>query len=340
MNQRKWMRRALFGFVVLAAAAVAIAFSISLKGSRPIGFQLVGVVDKDGKPMTMGIWYPTDAKSWPTTFAGFNLMDVASNGRIVGIALPLVVISHGTGGGPVSHADLALALASQGFVVAAPMHDGDNFEDQHALSSATLFVNRTREIHAAIDYMLATWPNHASIDAGRVGMYGFSAGGFTTLAEIGGVPDLRRLASHCATESEFVCKLLADAHSPLLVAERVPAPSTYLHDPRIKAAVVAAPGLGFTFTAEGLAAVTAPVQLWTGAADSSVPTATNAGWVRDALGGRAELHVVPGADHFSFLVPCGLGGPPLLCRDANGFDRNRFHAVMNQAVVKFFQSKL
>jgi predicted dienelactone hydrolase len=188
--------------------------------------------------------------------------------------------------------------------------------------------------------MLGTWPARERIDSSRVGMYGFSAGGFTALAAIGGVPDLRRLPTHCATDSEFVCKLLADAHSPLIVAGNDPPASAYVHDSRIKAAAIAAPGLGFTFTAEGLAAVKGPVQLWSGAADASVPTATNAGWVSRALGQRSELHIVPGANHFSFLVPCGLGGPSLLCHDADGFDRKKFHARMNRDVLSFFQSKL
>lgn len=90
----------------------------------------------------------------------------------------------------------------------------------------------------------------------------------------------------------------------------------------------------------GLANVKVPVQLWTGGADQSVPTATNAGSVNAALGGQAQLHDVAGAGHFSFLVPCGLFGPPLLCRDASGFDRKRFHTEMNDAVVKFFQKEL
>ena len=59
-----------------------------------------------------------------------------------------------------------------------------------------------------------------------------------------------------------------------------------------------------------------------------------------ALGTRAELHEVPGAGHFSFLVPCGLFGPPFLCRDASVFDRGRFHTEMNEAVVEFFRKKL
>jgi predicted dienelactone hydrolase len=336
----KWIRRALVGLLLLIAVAMAAAFAVALKVPRPVGFQQVQVVGRDGHVLVMGVWYPTKEHPWPTTFAGLNLMEVAHDAPVAGQALPLVMISHGNGGGPFSHADLVLALAGQGFVVAAPMHEGDNFADQRAMASADWFVNRTREMRSAVDYMLASWPAHARIDSARIGIYGFSAGGFTALAAIGGVPDLRRLASHCASDAEFACRLLADAHSPLLDADKVPPASAYVHDPRIKAAVIAAPGLGFTFTPEGLASVIAPVQLWSGADDTSVPTKTNAGWVSDALGQRAELRIVPGAGHFSFLVPCGLIGPPLLCHDAAGFDRRQFHASMNRDVVAFFQSKL
>ncbi len=61
------------------------------------------------------------------------------------------MISHGNGGGPGSHADLALALASGGFVVAAPMHTGDNFADHGAIGSASLFHGRNQELHATVD---------------------------------------------------------------------------------------------------------------------------------------------------------------------------------------------
>jgi len=335
-----WIRGTLIGLAALVSAIVAGAFAIALSAPHPTGFQSVVTSDSDGNPLVIGIWYPTNAHPWPATMLGLNLMSVAHDGPIAGSALPLVVISHGNGGGPGSHADLALALADQGFVVAAPMHDGDNFADQRALSSASWLVNRTRQVHATLDYMLATWPGHDRLDVRRIGMYGFSAGGFTTLAVIGGVPDLHRIAPHCATTAEFACKLLADARSPLLAPANDPPASAYVRDERVKAAVIAAPGLGFTFTADGLTGVTAPVQLWTGAADVNVPTATNALPVREALGTRAELHVVPGAGHFSFLVPCGPIGPPYLCRDASGFDRKQFHVEMNRSVVRFFQAKL
>jgi hypothetical protein len=63
-----------------------------------------------------------------------------------------------------------------------------------------------------------------------------------------------------------------------------------------------------------------------------VPTASNERPVQAALGGKADLHVVTGAGHFSFLVPCGLIGPPFLCRDDKGFDRELFHKSFNREV--------
>jgi predicted dienelactone hydrolase len=40
--------------------------------------------------------------------------------------------------------------------------------------------------------MLGEWPDAARIDAERIGLYGFSFGGYTGLAVIGGNPDLRK----------------------------------------------------------------------------------------------------------------------------------------------------
>jgi len=101
-----------------------------------------------------------------------------------------------------------------------------------------------------------------------------------------------------------------------------------------------APSLPRKSADRGLAKVAVPVRIWSGAIDNNVPTASNAGPVQAALGAKADLRVVTGAGHFSFLVPCGLIGPPLLCRDAKGFDRKLFHESFNQEIVRFFQTKL
>ena len=336
----KWIRRGLIVIVALLAAVVAFALANALRTTHPVGFQMVGVPDAGQAPIAVGVWYPTQASPRPTTVLGLNLLSVAPDAPVAGMGLPLIVMSHGNGGGPGGHADLALALAESGFVVAAPMHTGDNYLDQSAVGSAAWLPDRNRHIRATIDHMLKVWPGHAQVNADRIGMFGFSAGGFTALTAIGGEADLRRIASHCAASPEFACRLLSDSNSALMRPENVPPASAFVRDARIKAAVVAAPGLGFTFAPDGLATVTAPVQLWSGQQDVIVPEATNTALVGRSLGTRAELHSVPDAGHFSFLVPCGLLRPPAFCSDAGGFDRAAFHASMNAAVVGFFKKNL
>lgn len=134
--------------------------------------------------------------------------------------------------------------------------------------------------------------------------------------------------------------MLRAAGSPLISADRAPVLEPLVPDARIGAAVVAAPGLGFTMDSAALAVIHVPLQLWSGEADDRIPYATNIKGIRDALGAAVEYHSVPGAGHFSFLVPCGLIRPPDLCADAGEFDRKAFHARMNASVVAFFDSHL
>ncbi len=332
----KWLRRILIALVVLAVGLAGAAYFSALRTERPVGFQVVRATVADGKPFAVGVWYPTESRPWPTALLGLVLMNVARDAPIDGDSLPLVVISHGNGGGPQSHADLAMHLASAGYVVAAPMHAGDNFADQSAIASAELFSGRTRQLRVTVDQMLHTWQGRDRIDAERIGAFGLSAGGLTVLAAAGAQPDLRRVASHCAQSPEFVCEVLQQAGSPLLRADASTAGEGFVADPRIRAAVVVAPGLGFTLDSAGMAGVRVPIQLWSGDEDDRVPYATNAGPVREALGTRVEFHAVPGAGHVSFLTPCGLLAPAALCAEKGKFDRKAFHASMNASVAEFF----
>lgn len=336
----KWIRRVLVAIAILVCGLVGAAFLTALRTERPVGFQVARATDTDGQPFLVGVWYPTQAHPRPTTLLGPLLMDVAPDGPISGRDLPLVVISHGNGGGPGSHADLALALANAGYVVAAPMHTGDNYADQSAAGSVSLFSGRNRQLHTTIDYMLRNWQGHDRIDPERIGAFGFSAGGFTVLTAVGAQPELRIVAKHCAESPEFACDVLRHAKSPLLNTDTPNMGGAFLPDARIKAAVVAAPGLGFSMGPNGLANVRVPIQLWSADQDINVPYATNTKLVREALGPRVEFHSVPGAGHFSFLVPCGVLKPPGICSDRGQFDRKALHANMNVSVVAFFEKNM
>ena len=321
------------------------AFGIAMLGATPAlsaGFEQVMVPDPAGAPLEVGIWYPSNDPAAPQRLGLFE-QTVANGGAVAGRDLPLIVTSHGTGGSFEGHYDTALALAEAGFVVAAVTHTGDNYREQTQFGR---LENRPRHIKVLIDYMLAQWQHHDALDPSRIGIFGFSAGGFTALVAIGGTPDLGTVAPHCAAHpDEWSCRRLKERKITLAgdTTAQSEAPPNWVHDPRIAAAVIASPALGYAFSAEALAAVTVPIQLWRGDSDEILPHPNHAQAVYDRLAVKPEYHVVPNAGHFAFLAPCT---PPLaavapeICRDPAGFDRVAFHREFNPAVVAFFQAKL
>jgi predicted dienelactone hydrolase len=321
--------------LLASATALALAGFAAPALAATAGFTVVKATDPQGAPITVGIWYPTDAPAKPMDL-GIGSQTVAAGAPLVGRHLPLVVMSHGNGGFFGGHADTAQALAEAGFVVAALTHTGDNYADQ---SRATDMANRPRQLSVVIDYMLKASPMQAAIDPDRVGAFGFSSGGFTVLAAAGGEPDLTTIAPHCKAHPEFFdCKLTA-SHPPPADALK----SVWTHDARIKAVVSAAPAMGYSFTKAGLSKVTVPLQLWRAGNDEILPDPFYASAVRANLPRTPEWHVVPGAGHFDFLTPCNDQGritAAAICTSAPGFDRAAFHKDFDAKVVGFFRANL
>jgi predicted dienelactone hydrolase len=166
-------------------AVAAIAIALAGPCVHAAGFQQGLAADPNGKPLVIGIWYPSQATAKPVSM-GPTTMTVAFNAPLNGKTLPLVVTSHGTGGSFLGHFDTAIALADAGFVVVAMNHTGDNYSDQ---SRSVDIMDRPRQVSRVIDHMLSSWEGHTAIDPERVEIFGFSSGGFTALASIGGVPD-------------------------------------------------------------------------------------------------------------------------------------------------------
>lgn len=322
----------------LFSAATTLAFTLLGTCVHAAGFQHGFAADPDGKPLAIGIWYPSQATAQPVTI-GLTTMSVAVDGTAQGKALPLVVMSHGTGGSFLGHFDTAIALADAGFVVVAVTHTGDNHADQ---SRSVDVMDRPRQISRVIDHMLSAWKGHATIDPARIGMFGFSAGGFTTLVSIGGIPDFSKVGPMCRQyPGDFACQLIAKSSGG--IAAPLPTPASRAADPRIKAAVVAAPALGFTFSPDGLKNVKVPVQLWRADNDVILPHPRYAEAVRLALPEKPDYHVVPNAGHFDFLVPCSSAlalMAPAICASAVGFDRAAFHATFDAAVLSFLNKAL
>uniref|UniRef100_B0SWF7 PET hydrolase/cutinase-like domain-containing protein n=1 Tax=Caulobacter sp. (strain K31) TaxID=366602 RepID=B0SWF7_CAUSK len=321
--------------LIASLAALALAASAAPALAANAGFTVVQAADPRGAPITVGIWYPTDAPAKPMKL-GIGDQVVAPGAPLVGDHLPLIVMSHGNGGFFGGHADTAQALAEAGFVVAALTHTGDNYADQ---SRATDMPNRPRQLSVLIDYMLTASPMHAAIDPARVGAFGFSSGGFTVLVAAGAEPDLKTIAPHCEAHPDFFdCKLTAGHPLPADVSKAV-----WTHDTRIKAVVSAAPALGYSFSKAGLSKVTLPLQLWRAGNDEILPDPFYASNVRANLPKAPDYQVVANAGHFDFLTPCndqGRATAAAICGSAPGFDRAAFHKDFDREVVGFFKGSL
>jgi len=327
----------------LACSAILFISTVLLSpvlAAAPLaaGFETLQAADGADKPLEVAVWYPTEAMAQQVDLGPFTL-NIARGGAVAGQGLPLIVVSHGNGGSSLSHHDTAVALAQAGFVVAAVIHTGDNHADQ---SRETSMMDRPRHVSRVIDHMLTKWPGRDHIDAARIGVFGHSSGGFTALAVAGGAADLGRIAPHCQQHpDDYACQLVA--RRPTAAAAVATAVVQAVRDPRVRAAVVVAPALGFTFTPESLAAVSVPIQLWRAEDDTVLPHPWYVEPVRAALPKPLDYREAPKAGHFDFLAPCtprfAAMAPPL-CSSQPGFDRVAFHREFNAAVVGFFKVAL
>jgi len=324
--------------LLLALAALLGLLAAAPVAAQSVGYQHLSMPDPAGAPVEVGVWYPTDAAPAAHRLQLFDQV-VAEDAPASGHGLPLIVISHGTGGGFAGHYDTAIALARAGYVVAALTHTGDNFRDQ---SQAVNIPNRPRQLKLLIDWMLTGWAQHGVIDPQRIGAFGFSAGGFTVLAAAGGEPDFAKVRPHCDAHPDlFDCNLIKRFPGAAAAMEHMH--PTWVHDPRIKAVASAAPAMGFAFGQAGLANVKVPVQLWAAEFDHILPPPEYAEKVRADLPTPPEYHLVPNADHYDFLAPCSgamRAQTKDICDSRPGFDREAFHRALDQDVVAFFNRTL
>jgi predicted dienelactone hydrolase len=170
-------------FLLLAAPALA----------ANVGFEEIKIANSTEASLTIGVWYPANASETEQPLGDFT-QNVAPLATVAGSNLPLVVLSHGGGGGYESHYDTALSLAHAGFVVAAVSHAGDTHDDQ---SQVLKLWRRPAQLRRLVSYMLDDWPHHDQLDGRRIGAFGFSNGGFTVLMAAGGIPDLGKTGPYC-----------------------------------------------------------------------------------------------------------------------------------------------
>lgn len=234
-----------------------------------MGYTELAGLDGNG-PVT--VYYPSGGEGQRVQMGPFALQ-LDRQGQPVQGNARLVVISHGSGGSPWTHTDLARSLVDDGFVVALPLHRGDNYIDPSSPGPDSWKL-RPFEVSRAID-AVAQDPRFAPLlSLDRVGMYGMSAGGHTALSLAGGRWSPARFAQHCeaniAQDFHTCVGLITQLTGGMLDGMKKTAALVVLRlkfsddtwqrhtDPRIGAVVAGVP-LAADFDMESLAAPVVPL---------------------------------------------------------------------------------
>jgi predicted dienelactone hydrolase len=310
----------------------AVILCLATTLAHGAGLRAIDIPAAAGGPaLTGAVWYPCSQPLADVDFGKFSLPGV-KDCPLPDRKLPLIVMSHGRTGTFAGHHDIAEVLADSGFIVAAINHAGDTSSDLSRTDDLSIYVQRPNDIKRLIDFMVGAPAFASSIDRERIGLFGFSRGGYTALAVIGANPDWANVTERCKEFKTHVCDQVRAKEFP----------GSVTHDPRIKAAVIADP-LSVFFTDKSFGDVRIPVQLWASefGGDGVLPHSVDI--VDKNLAAKHEYHVVPNSGHFSFLAPCPpalVAELPRICADASGFDRVAFHKKFNADALAFFQAQL
>jgi predicted dienelactone hydrolase len=352
---------------LLAAAATALSLAAAAHAEDyPVGERhltatnpTAALRDADHKPQVrVTVWYPaaggSEEKSLDLGPANQPLFFVGAAAPDAEFAdtrrRPVILFSHGFGGTARIMAWFTTVLAQQGYVVIAVDHPGNNGIDKMTVAGATMFWDRPGDLQAALDVVAADRTISPHMDLKRLGVAGFSAGGFTALAAAGAKVDVQRFMAFCKDHpDDGVCKpqqelavtqeqAMAALTSPELAPEFAHANDD--HSIRgVRAVFAMAPAIVQAFDPASLSAMTTPVSIVLGEADPVAPPHTNGG-VAARLIPRAQLKALPGVGHYDFLATCSPQARARIAVCQTQVPQGPTHVAALQAALVFFGRNL
>lgn len=333
------MYKSLSKFIQKTKFSIACALVIAVDAHAfNVGMMQMQTAGAD--PIPLAVWYPSDApeQEWD---AGPYHLHATQNAPIAAskeTKHSLIILSHGSGGGELGHADLAEALARRGYIVAAGRHLGDSYDQPQGRGGDLQTVGRPWQIVRILDTVLHDPRFAPQIDPERIGMAGFSAGGYTTLVMAGATPKFSLHAEHCKLHEDDRELCPTGANSTRAISR----PDWQLpQDHRIRAAVAMAP-LSIMFDAQGLSGIRIPLRVYKAQDDELLRNEWNTDRILALMPATVERGTLPGG-HYVFLAPCTdalAHAVPAICHDPAGVDRVGLHQTMNREIGDFFDRTL
>ncbi len=316
------------------------------------------------RPLLSEVWYPASDNAEETIFSfgtpeplfQFDSVAIEADLQQEKKNYPLVVLSHGTGGSALQMGWLAWHLAAHGYIAVAVNHHGNNSLEPYLAHGFLLWWERAKDLTLLIDLLLNDVTEFKGrIDENRIGVSGFSLGGYTAIELVGGRCSLEHFEAFCTSEHrDAICEGPKEfpgimEEMPRLESEdksfqeSLRRHNESYKDERVKAAFVMAPALGMAFSEAGLAGVDVPVHVVVPEGDKVVPPKTNGHRFAELIDG-ADIEVLAGpVDHYVFLceaTECGKRLEPDCAIDHSLVDRRQIHLHVGEQAVMFFDRHL
>lgn len=356
------------GMILLVGFSIALS-ACSIQRDKPVGVRYYHFTDTNRRcwisgsdsprPLETLVWYPAKAGTKETSHnvAIFHTGIYAVNAPFAegNTKYPLILLSHGTGGSAYSLAWFAEALARKGYIVAALNHHGNTgAEPKYLTQGFILWWERPQDIKVVLDKILEDETLKDKINTDRIGVAGFSLGGYTALSTVGARLAISGWASdpekwanspfgRLPPEASFSmedAKKLIGTDSTVIESIKH-ADDSYL-DPRIKVAFVMAPPLGPLLDQKSLKSIAVPVKILVGSRDDQAIPKDNAIPIANLIPG-AMLEVLEGAGHYTFLCEGTFKGK-LVDRthlvDEHGVNRTEIHDHVGAEASAFFDKNL
>jgi predicted dienelactone hydrolase len=354
------IRRILLATVTIALVAAANAGAAPVGETHRATFERTAALrDAKHRPdLRITVWYPAEAGAverslviGPPDAPSFDVGAVAPDAAFADTTpRPVILLSHGFGGSARMMGWFGIALARSGYIVVAVDHPGNNGADKMTPAGALLYWDRPDDLRAALAATEHDPVIGPHMDFGRVGVAGFSAGGFTALAAAGARVDLGRFDRFCqANPNDGLCRpqiefvITAQDRDQFFQLPQAAAEAAHAGDdhavPGVRAAFTMAPALVQSFDPASLAHMHTPVYIILGDADPVATPATN-GMVAATLIPGAELEQLPGVGHYDFLATCTAQGAATRAVCKSAVPQSQTHRQAITAAKAFFARTL
>jgi len=303
------------------------------------------------RPLVTEMWYPTrdSIKKNNTGFSPFVRMETVKDGKIADKKYPLIIISHGTGGGRLTLEWLADILVQNGFMVAAVDHWGNTYDNKIAIDFVTPW-ERPQDISFVLTGLLKDPKFGPEIDQDRVGAAGFSIGGYTVIGLAGGMLNYETLKKYTFTPKGQQEINIPEFPGLMNIIKNGEADESFnkspqhLKDKRIKAFFAICPAIGQGFVDKSqFNEINKPVYIVEVESDSVTPYKTNAEHYHDLIPASKYLLIKGKANHYVFLNEANESmkkQAPFIFVDDPSVDRHAIHQQVGELAASFFKEKL